>query len=407
MRLLVFNAGSSSLKFDLMEAPASGRACRLQSGTFADRADGSGRLELHTMAAVDPPSSPIRTLSAAAEFVVEWLRNESSSGRSLLADLDATVHRIVHGGAVFRATTRLGDMELTALAEIGVLAPLHNPPALSVVAAVRDRLGAGVPAVGVFDTAYYADLPEAAYRYAVPARWSDDLGVRRYGFHGIAHRYLCESARARLARSDGACRIISLQLGRGCSVTATLGTRAIATSMGFTPLEGLVMGTRSGDVDPGALLYVMERTGMSVSEMRRELNHESGLFGVSGRTADMRDLLTLEASGDSGATLAIEVFCRRARHYVAAFMAELGGADAIVFGGGIGENCPDIRRRVVAGLSWAGVRLHDEANCAAIGVAASIAAPTSPVAVHVIPVDEASVIADEAVALLRDGVRRS
>lgn len=407
MLLLVFNAGSSSLKFDLMEVPASGPVRRLLSGSFIDRADGSGALVPRPATAVGQPPSPLRTLAEAAGFVVDRLTDAALHGRNLLAGLDATVHRIVHGGAVFRTTTRLGDAQLTALAEIGALAPLHNPPALAVIGAIRNRLGTDLPAVGVFDTAYYAELPETAYRYAVPRRWSEDLGVRRYGFHGIAHRYLCESARGRLAGSQSTSRIISLQLGRGCSVTATLGARAIATSMGFTPLEGLVMGTRSGDVDAGALLYVMERSGMSAAEMRRELNHESGLLALSGRTADMRDLLALEASGDPGAALAIEVFCRRARHYVAGFMAELGGADAIAFGGGIGENCPAIRRRILAGLNWAGVELNDEANLAAVGLASSIAAPTSRVAIHVVPVDEASVIASEAVALLQAGSPRA
>jgi acetate kinase len=405
--LLVFNAGSSSLKFDLVEVAASGQIRRLQSGSFVDRADGSGLLVARPPIAIGEPPPPIRTLAEAAAIVLDWLRNVSLHGRDLLAGLDATVHRIVHGGAVFRATTRLGDTELAALEEVGALAPLHNPPAMAVIGAVRSGLGAALPVVAVFDTAYYAELPEAAYRYAVPRQWSADFGVRRYGFHGTAHRYLCERARARLARPSGTNRIISLQLGRGCSVTATLDRRAIATSMGFTPLEGLVMGTRSGDVDPGALLYVMERSGLSAAEMRRKLNNESGLLGLSGRTADMRDLLALEAGGDAGAALAIEVFCRRARHYVAGFMAELGGADAIVFGGGIGENCPAIRRRIVASLDWTGVALDESANLAAIGVASSIAAPTSRVAIEVIPVDEASVIAGDAAALLAAGERRS
>ncbi len=398
MRFLVFNAGSSSLKYDLAEVSADGRVRRLQSGSFVDRADGSGLLVPRPITAIGQPTTALRSLAEAASFVVDQLRDVSLHGRNLLAGLDATVHRIVHGGAVFRSTTRLDDAALAALAEIGALAPLHNPPALAVVDAVRRSLGAGLPAIGVFDTAYYADLPEAAHRYAVPRRWSEECGIRRYGFHGIAHRYLCERARSVLEEVH---RVVSLQLGRGCSVTATFGGRAIATSMGFTPLEGLVMGTRSGDVDPGALLYVMERTGMSAAEMRRELNHESGLLGLSDRTADMKDLLVLEAGGDARAALAIEVFCRRARHYVAGFMAELGGADAIVFGGGIGENCPAIRRRILAGLDWAGVELDDEANSAAVGVQAGIAAPTSRIAINVVPVDEASVIATEAVALLR------
>jgi acetate kinase len=405
MQLLIFNAGSSSLKFDLVEVPASGRMYRVKAGAFVDTADGSGLLALRG-AFAGSPASPIRTLAEATSCVLDWLSSTALHGRDLLAAVDASVHRIVHGGDAFRAAARLGELELAALAKLGVLAPLHIPPALSVIATVRARLGGELPVVGVFDTAYYADLPEAAYCYALPARWREEFGVRRYGFHGIAHRFLCEAARARLQGSPERVRIVSLQLGRGCSVTATLGSRAIATSMGFTPLEGLVMGTRSGDVDPGALLYVMERAGMSAAQMRRELNEESGLLGLSGRTADMRELLALEQSGDAGAALAVEVFCRRARHYLAAYLAELGGADAIVFGGGIGENCPDIRRRILGGLEWAGVRVHGEANAASVGVEASIAAPTSRVAIRVIPVDEASVIACDAAQLLSGGDSR-
>jgi acetate kinase len=400
MRLLVFNAGSSSLKFDLMEVPGAGPARRLKAGAFVDTPDGSGHLALHTDEPAPPTSAPIRTLADAADFVLAWLSQVTVHGRDLLAGLDASVHRIVHGGETFRATARLGDLQLAALAELGVLAPLHNPPALSVVATVRARLGTGRPVIGVFDTAYYAQLPEAAYRYAVPKHWHEALGVRRYGFHGTAHRYLCRAARERVPAGRPTIRVISLQLGRGCSVTATLGERAIATSMGLTPLEGLVMGTRSGDVDPGALLYVMERTGMSAAQVLSELNTDSGLLGLSGRSADMRELLALAHGGDASAALAIEIFCRRARHYLAAYMSELDGVDVIVFGGGIGENCPEIRRRILRGFEWAGIDVDAEANLASVGIDGSIGASTSRAAVEVIRVDEASVLAGEAASLL-------
>jgi acetate kinase len=400
MQLLVFNAGSSSLKFDLMEVPDAGPARRLKAGAFVDRTDGSGQLALQTGEPAPPVSAPIRTLEEAADFVLAWLSQATVHGRDLLAGLDATVHRIVHGGETFRATARLGDSQLAALAELGVLAPLHNPPALSVIATVRARLDTR-PVIGVFDTAYYAELPEAAWRYAVPKHWHEAFGVRRYGFHGSAHRYLCGAARQRVPPGRPTSRVISLQLGRGCSVTATRDERPIATSMGFTPLEGLVMGTRSGDVDPGALLHVMERGGMSAAQMRRELNADSGLLGLSGRSADMRELLALAHGGDASAALAIEIFCRRARHYVAAYMSELDGVDLIVFGGGIGENCPEIRRRILRGFEWAGIDVDAEANLASVGVDGSIGAPTSRAAVEVIRVDEASVLAGEAAALLR------
>jgi len=398
MLLLVFNAGSSSLKFDLLDCTPEGAPRRIKSGAFVDRADGSGDLVLATAPPVPPVPAPIRTLAAAAEFVLAWLADAGAQGRNLIADVAATVHRIVHGGERFSATTRLDAPDLAALAELDELAPLHNPPALAVIAAVRARLGTGVPVIGVFDTAYYANLPEAARRYAVPARWYRDFGIRRYGFHGTAHRYLCAAARARVLTGKPTGRVVSLQLGRGCSVTATRAERAIATSMGFTPLEGLVMGTRCGDLDPGALLYLMERANLSPAEARRLLNTESGLQGLAG-SGDMQELLRREQQGDSGAQLAIEIFCRRARHYLGAFVTELGGVDVIAFGGGIGEHSAEVRRRIVSGLEWAGITIDEEANRSAD--AGSIGAPDSWAAVEVVRVDEASVLAEEAAALLR------
>jgi acetate kinase len=400
MRLLVFNAGSSSLKFDLLDIAGGAPARRVTSGNFMDAADGSGQFVLRTDAAVPGSGSRVGTLAEAAGFALQWLADPDIHGHDLLAGIAATVHRIVHGGTRFRATTELTGAQIEALAEVSPLAPLHNPPALAVIGAVRRRLGPKIPVIGVFDTAYYADLPEAAYRYAVPKRWWTDFGVRRYGFHGLAHRYLCQRACALLQVSPATARLVSLQLGRGCSVTATSGGRAIATSMGFTPLEGLVMGTRSGDVDAGAILYVMERGGLSAAEMSRELNQACGLLGLSGRSADMRELLAREHRGDADAALAIEVFCQRARHYVAAYVTELGGIDAIVFGGGIGENASEFRRRIIEGFWWAGIALDPEANTASVGIESSIAAPNSRCALYSVPVDEASVIAAEAATLL-------
>ncbi len=394
MRLLIFNAGSSSLKFDLLELQGGGATRRLCSGSFVDA---PGGLRLETADQAPPLPGPLRTLAAAAAFVVGWLADAR-----LLTDLGASVHRIVHGGERFRATTRLGEAELAALAQLNELAPLHNPPALAVIAAVRAALGESLPAIGVFDTAYYAALPEPAWRYAVPERWYRDFGVRRYGFHGIAHRYLCATARTRLPAGKPASRIVSLQLGRGCSITATRDQQPVATSMGFTPLEGLVMGTRSGDFDPGALLYVMERGGMSTAEMSGILNTESGLRGLSGGSADMQELLRRESQGDAGAMLAIEIFCRRARQYLGGFACELGGVDIIVFGGGIGEHSAEIRRRIVGGLEWTGIAIDENLNRAA--GAASIGAPDSRAAVEVVAVDEASVLASEAAALLARAV---
>lgn len=406
MQLLVFNAGSSSLKFELMEAGGDGSVRRLLGGAFTKAEDGSGLCLCPNAAGMAPALGGVRTYAEATRSVLAWLSDRAVQGRDLTAGIAATVHRIVHGGERFRATTLLNDPEVAALWLISELAPLHNPPALAVIAALRDALRPAPPVIGVFDTAYYTDLPEAAYRYAVPQHWRTDFGIRRYGFHGTAHRSLCDGARVLLGPAKTPTRIVSLQLGRGCSVTATRGHTAIATSMGFTPLEGLVMGTRSGDIDPGALLYVMERAGLSPAAALKTLNESSGLAGLSGQSADMRELLELERRGNPAAALAIEVFCRRARHYLAAYIAELGGVDAIAFGGGIGENCPDIRRRIIGDFAWAGIGLSAADNAAAVGFPAIISSSASCAAIVVIPVDECSVIAAEAAALLRrEGTR--
>ena len=369
MRLLVFNAGSSSLKFDLLELPTSGPARRLAAGAFVDAADGSGRFVLRAAAALEGSAPAVLDARRGSRVRTEMAR-EPLDPRSRFVGRrhgDRASNR-----ARRRAVPRHRRAERTGArgARRAWLArAAAHPPCVAVIATVRRRLGAG--------SADHRRFRHGLLRRICPKRRSA-MRCRRAGaptsvsaaMDSTAWRtvILCESARAHLRTSRAAARIVSLQLGRGCSVTATLGGQAIATSMGFTPLEGLVMGTRSGDVDPGAILHVMERSGMSPAEMRRELNEQSGLLGLSGRTADMGELLALEQEGDPAAALAVEVFCRRARHYVAAYMAELGGADAIVFGGGIGENCPDVRRRILGSLEWAGIQLQPEANGACVGV---------------------------------------
>jgi len=401
VRLLVFNAGSSSLKFDLIDVSAGTKAPRIAAGSFTDAGGSSGQYVLRTAAPTrDESAVHVSSLAEAAECALDWLADVSIHGSNLLDCVAATVHRIVHGGEQFRAPTVLNDPEIEALNRLSPLAPLHNPPALAVIAAVRRRPGLAVPTIGVFDTAYYASLPEAAYRYAVPSRWHAEFGVRRFGFHGFAHRYLCERACARLDLPPATARLVSLQLGRGCSVTASAGGQAVATSMGFTPLEGLVMGTRCGDIDAGAVLHVMQSSDMSAADMSRELNQRSGLLGLSGRSADMRELVDMARRGDADAELAVEVFCRRARHYLAAYVAELGGVDAIIFGGGIGENSPEVRRRIAGGLAWAGIAIDPVSNDSSIGIEATISAAGSRAAVLALTVDEASVIAAEAANML-------
>jgi acetate kinase len=305
------------------------------------------------------------------------------------------VHRIVHGGQLNRSC-RIDAAVEREIAERAPLAPLHNPAALQWLRACRQRLGGQVPQIAVFDTAFYADLPQVAATYPLPHELCREHDLRRYGFHGIAHAAMWRrwtSLRPDLSQGGN---VISLQLGAGCSATAVAQGRAIDTSMGFTPLEGLMMALRSGDVDPGLLIYLQRRAGLSAEALEDMLIHRSGLRGVSGTSGDMRDLLRSE---NPRAALAVEMFCYRVRKYIGAYLAVLGGADAILFGGGIGEHQPEIRRRILAGLEGLGLVLDAERNSAALGTDACISRAGSRIEVRVTPVDEERMLAEEAVTM--------
>jgi acetate kinase len=296
----------------------------------------------------------------------------------------------VHGGDRFTAPTRITPESWRELEGLRELAPLHNPPALSVVRATAARYRR-VPLYAVFDTAFFASLPPAAREYALPVQWRQERGLHRFGFHGLAHEYL---ARTALARPGKRRRLVTLQLGHGCSAAALLDGRPVDTSMGFSPLEGLVMATRPGDLDAGVLLELARR-GESWQTLTHSLYREAGLLGLSGASPDVRELIELEAQGHAGAALALEVFGRRIVKYVGAFAAVLGGLDAIVIGGGIGENSPTVRERIAAPLAWLGVELDARANEEAVGDSACISTPASGVSVEVVRVDEERVIAEQ------------
>jgi acetate kinase len=308
-------------------------------------------------------------------------------------------HRVVHGGPALVAPCLIDARVEAEIDRLSPLAPLHNPAALAWIRSCRTLLGADVPQVAVFDTAFYADLPPVARTYAIPRDLARKHGVRRYGFHGLAHQALWRRWRAVRPHVPDGGRVISLQLGAGCSITAVNGGRAVDTSMGFSPLEGLVMATRCGDLDPGLVTYLQRAEGLSPEAAEHLLYHESGLRGVAGDD-DMRTLL---ASEEPDARRAVELYCYRARKYLGGYLAALGGADAVLFGGGVGENAPQIREAIVANMEWAGIALDAQANRAAAGTEACISRSDSRVQVWVIPVDEAAVLADEAVAVVPAG----
>lgn len=365
MAILTINTGSSSVRLTVFAAAGKSLALRA-SGHFSG------------------------TRSDPAEVLRAFLKERG------IAKVAVVAHRIVHGGSRLTAPCWL-DAEVEAeIQRLAPLAPLHNPLALRWVAACRAVFGEEIGQVAVFDTAFYAKLPEAAATYALPPTICRKYGIRRYGFHGLAHQAMWLRWRElRPEIRDGGC-VISLQLGAGCSITAIRDGHAVDTSMGFSPLEGLVMATRSGDVDPGVLLYLLREGGMTVDELDRLLNQESGLRGMAG-DSDMRRLLD---SAEATAQLTVELYCYRARKYVGAYLAVLGGVDAILFGGGVGEHAPEIRERILAGMEWTGIVLDRERNRAAIGAEACLSQDGSPVAIWTIAVDEAHRLAEEAASLL-------
>jgi acetate kinase len=330
---------------------------------------------------------------AAVARMAAWLGEQG-----LREGVGAVGHRVVHGGARFSAPVLIDAEVVAGIEEVSRLAPLHNRPALTAIAAVGDALGPEVPAVATFDTAFHRTMPPAAANYAIDPDLAERHGVRRYGFHGLAHRSMVERCAVARGVAPEALDAVTLQLGNGCSATAVKAGRSVDTSMGFTPLEGLVMGTRSGDVDPSLAGFLAQREGVAPDEVEGWLNRRSGLLGVSGETGDMGELLRLAAGGHQRAELAIAMFCHRVRRYLAGYLAVVGGGHAVVFGGGIGERGAEVRRRVCEGLEWAGLALDPERNLAAEGDAAPIHADGSRLGAYVVRVDEEAVIARDAQA---------
>lgn len=400
MRILVFNVGSSSLKFELLETDADAIANRRDRRLARGDIERIGGEAICTLTREGrPPQVTTASLAdhtVAISYLIGWLTTASDDSPPIVArvaDIEAVGHRVVHGGEEFTKSTLVTDDVRRHLEALIDLAPLHNPHNLRGIDAARAILGPGVPQVAVFDTAFHTTLPETAFVYAIPYQLYRRYRVRRYGFHGTSHRYIAYRYRELTGRRREATRIVTLHLGNGASACANLGGKSVDTSMGFTPLEGLVMGTRSGDVDPAVLEFVATKEGLSLRDVEMMLNKQSGLLGVSGLTSDMRELLAEEAeNGDRRARLAIDIFCYRVRKYIGAYLAAMNGADAIVFAGGIGERSPAIRARICAGLDWLGIRVDDAKNRALNGDG-RIDADGSRVEVWVIPTDEELLIA--------------
>lgn len=356
MSILVLNAGSSTLKFTLFDDAAEQSFCRGMVDWKGHH--GIATLTIRSSAEdVEQTTADVVGYQQATRWILQTLADKQFNH-----PIAVVGHRVVHGGSQFHETVALDQQVMNTLERVTELAPLHNPPALAAMRAMADLLP-GIPQVAVFDTSFFADLPERASVYPLPYEWLETYGIRRFGFHGINHGYCASQAAEILRRVDDAeLRLVICHLGNGCSATATRGGRAIATTMGFTPLEGLMMGTRSGSIDPGILLHMMRQHGFDADQLQDCLNRQSGLLGVSGVSADFRLVQQAAEAGNERAQLAIEMFADRVRSTIGSLVVTLGGADALVFTAGIGENSAMLRAKICQGLQCLGIDLDRPRN---------------------------------------------
>ncbi len=397
MFVLVINSGSSSIKYRLYDvasrsAVTSGVAARIgEAGSYLETqgSDGGTRCTQQVIAT---------HAQALGLILAALVKPGPGAPLASLAEIGAVGHRAVHGGDIFVESVRITDDVIAQMERCIPLAPLHNPPNLMGMREAR-RLLPGVPQVAVFDTAFHQSMPPQAYTYALPGKWRRDHHLRRYGFHGTSYRYVCSRAEAILARPLSELQMVVCHLGNGCSMAAVKHGRAVDTSMGLTPMEGLVMGTRSGDVDPGIVLHLLRELGMTAAEADHLLNHESGLLGLSEVSNDIRVITERAEGGDERCQLALDVFTYRTRKYVGAYAAAMGGIDTLVFTGGIGEHSATVRRMVCSKLAFLGIALDNTANRGARGVEADIGESGAKVRVLVVPTDEEQMIAMDTIAL--------
>ena len=405
MNILVVNCGSSSLKFSVyaMEGFSQDRELRKDKRLLHGTMTGIGG---QAKSVVTDPQGVAQTfyrdifdIQSAIGWMSEMLQDPQQSWVAW-KDIEAVGHRVVHGGDVFTEAVRIDADVIRQIERLNDLAPLHNPVCLAGVRSLQQVMGEPVPMVAVFDTAFHSTLPEHARAYALPLDLAKKTGIRRYGFHGIAHASLARGFAQFTGQSPHETRLITLQLGHGCSMAAIDRGQSIETSMGLTPLEGLVMGTRSGSVDPAVVYYLMKHHDVKLEEIEQLLNEQSGLLGISGRSSDMKVLLqAAREDQDKRARLAIEMFCYRIQQFLGAYMAVLQGVDAIVFGGGIGEHSWQVREQVCGGMKWCGLHLDPARNEQAVnlrtGEAAKISCDDSRIVAYVVPTDEETLIAQE------------
>ena len=398
MNVLVINAGSSSLKYQLLN-PATGE---LLAKGLCERIGIDGRFtykpQLEGKEAVKEAEVAMPTHSEAIKTVLDALVDAKNGVIASMKEIDAVGHRVVHGGEKFAASVIITDEVMKTIEECNPLAPLHNPANIIGIKACQELMP-GVPMVAVFDTAFHQTMPPVAYTYALPYEYYEKDKVRRYGFHGTSHKYVSQRAADMLGKPASELKLISCHLGNGSSVTAIDGGKSVDTSMGFTPLAGLPMGTRSGDLDAGILEYLMNKYNMNITEMLTILNKKSGVQGVSGVSSDFRDLENAFADGNERAGLAVDLFNYGVKKLIGAYAAAMGGVDAIIFTAGVGENSASQRMAITSGLEFMGVKMDEDANKVR-GEERVISAVDSKVKVLLIPTNEELMIAMDTASLV-------
>lgn len=401
MNILVVNCGSSSVKYQLIDSTAQKKL----AGGIVDRIGMSGATLTNVRHDGDETkiAGEIVDHTTAITYILAMLLDRNHGVISDKSDIHAVGHRVVHGGETFSGSVLITPEVIRSLRENIELAPLHNPHNLRGIEACESNLP-GIPQVGVFDTAFHQGMPKKAYLYGIPYSLYSQYKIRRYGFHGTSHRYVAERAARFLNRNEADLKIVTCHLGNGCSMAAVDHGVSIDTTMGFTPLEGLLMGTRSGDLDPSVILFLMAKEGLTMNEATTLLNKHSGLQGISGISSDMREITTEMNNGDKKATWAFEVFCYRVKKYIGAYAAAMGGLDAVVFTGGIGENSKDVRKACCEGLQFLGIDV-DEALNASPEKEKNISKAGTKTAALVIPTNEELVIALDTVEIVEKLVR--
>ncbi|MBL7186263.1 MAG: acetate kinase [Phycisphaerae bacterium] len=390
MKVLVINAGSSSVKYYLYDMP---QAEVLVRGSVERIGEKNSELAHFFADKTYTQQTQVKDVEDAMELVLETLVREDVGVIKCLSQIGGVGHRVVHGGEEFTGSVVVDEAVITSIEKFADLAPLHNPPNLAGIRAVQRRVP-DVPQVACFDTAFHSTIPEVAYMYALPYELYEKYHIRRYGFHGVSHRYVARRAAALMGREKYDINVITCHLGNGCSITAVKKGRSVDTSMGFTPLEGVPMGTRSGDLDPAILFYLGDK-GYDVNKLKTLCNKQSGLFGISGASNDVRNLVELAEEGHERARLAIDVFCYRIKKYIGAYAAVLGVVDAVVFTGGIGENAVYLRSQICSDMTQIGIELDLAINKETRATETEISADDSRVAVFVIPTNEQAAIAND------------